>query len=93
MTAAQASRYACGFVRYIAIMAIEAVLHKVLQSPANERAELLERLLDSLGDDEVEISAEELAELDEAISDACHASSLGELIPVEAVFAQMRRIS
>jgi hypothetical protein len=73
-------------------MAIEAVLQQVLKMPAEERAELVERVIDSL-DDEVELSAEELAELDEAIADADRAVERGELISAEDVLAQMRQIS
>ena len=85
--------YVCGLVRYTPIVAIEAVLHEVLQLPADERAELVERLIDSLDEDEVELSAEELAQLDEAIADADRAVERGELIPADAVLAQMRQIS
>ena len=74
-------------------MAIEAVLQQVLKMPAEERAELVEHLIDSLEDDEVELSSEELAHLDEAIADADRAVERGELIPAEAVLAQMRQIS
>jgi putative addiction module component (TIGR02574 family) len=73
-------------------MAIEAVLQEVLKMPPEERAELVERLIDSL-DDEVELSAEELAQLDEAIADADHAVERGELISADDVLAQMRQIS
>lgn len=74
-------------------MAIEAVLQQVLKMPAEERAELVEHLIASLEDDEVELSAEELAHLDEAIADADRAIERGELIPAKAVLAQMRQIS
>jgi len=57
--------------------------------PAEERAELVEHLIDSLDDDQVQLSAEEMAQLDEAIVDA----DRGELIPTDAVLAQMRQIS
>lgn len=60
--------------------------------PAEERAELVERVIDSLGSEEVELSAEELAELDEALADADRAVERGELIPAEDVLAQMRQI-
>ena len=73
-------------------MAIEAVLQQVLKMPAEERAELVERLIDSLGEHEVELSPEELAHLDEAIADADHAVERGELIPADDVLAQMRQI-
>jgi len=75
-------------VRYIRVMAIEAVLQQVLKMPADKRAELVEHLLDSLEDEGVELSAEQLAHLDEAIAEVEH----GELIPAEAVLAQMRQI-
>lgn len=84
--------YVCWCVRYILTMAIEAVLQQVLKMPADERAELVERLIDSL-DDEVELSAEELARLDEAIADADRAVERGELISADDVLAQMRQIS
>ena len=83
--------YVRPFVRYIAAMAIEAVLQVVLKMPADERAELVERLIDSLS--EVELSAEELAQLDDAIADADRAVEQGQLIPADAVLAQMRQIS
>jgi hypothetical protein len=84
--------YVCRCVRYILTMAIEAVLQEVLKMPPEERAELVERLIDSL-DDEVELSAEELAQLDEAIADADRAVERGELISADDVLAQMRQIS
>lgn len=87
------SVYVRRFVRYIWAVAIEAVLQQVLKMPAEERAELVEHLIDSLEDDEVELSAEELAHLDEAIADADRAVERGELIPADAVLAQMRQIS
>jgi hypothetical protein len=74
-------------------MAIEAVLQEVLKMPAEDRAELVEHLIDSLHDHEVELSAEELAQLDDAIADADRAVERGELIPADAVLAQMRQIS
>jgi putative addiction module component (TIGR02574 family) len=74
-------------------MAIEAVLQQVLKMPVEERAELVERLIDSLDDDEVELSSEQLAQLDEAIAEADRAAERGELIPAEDVLARMRRIS
>jgi putative addiction module component (TIGR02574 family) len=74
-------------------VAIEAVLQEVLKMPADERAELVEHLIDSLDDDQVELSAEELARLDDAIADADRAVERGELIPADAVLAQMRQIS
>jgi hypothetical protein len=80
------------FARYCLAVAIEAMLQEVLRMPAEERVELVERLIDSL-DDEVELSPEELSQLDQAISDADLAVERGELIPAEAVLAQMRQIS
>lgn len=85
--------YVGRLVRYIPSVAIEAVLKEVLKMPAEERAELVERLIDSLDEDEVELSAEELAQLDDAITDADLAVERGELIPAEDVLAQMRQIS
>lgn len=85
--------YVRRLVRYIRVMAIEAVLQQVLKMPADERAELVEHLIDSLEDEEVELSAEELAHLDEAIAEADRAVEHGELIPAEAVLAQLRQIS
>lgn len=72
-------------------MAIESVLQQALQLPAHERVELVDRLIDSL--DEDELSAEELVQLDEAISDADRAVSRGELTAADVVLAQMRQIS
>jgi len=72
---------------------IEAVLQEVLKMPADERVELVERLIDSLDADEVELSAEELAQLDEAIADADRAVERGELIPADDVLSQMRQFS
>jgi len=80
-------------VRYISSVAIEAVLQEVLKMPADERTELVERLIDSLEQDEVELSADELAQLDEAIADADRAVERGDLIPADDVLAQMRQIS
>lgn len=74
-------------------MAIEAVLEEALKMPAEERAELVERLIDSLDDNEVELSPEELAELDDALVDADHAVERGELIPDDEVVLQMRQTS
>jgi putative addiction module component (TIGR02574 family) len=79
--------------RYSSSVVIEAVIHQVLQLPADERIELVERLIDSLDEDDVESSADELAQLDEAISDAEQAVERGELIAADAVLAQMRQIS
>jgi hypothetical protein len=85
--------YVCRLVEYTSTVAIEAVLQEVLKMPADERAELVERLIDSLDDDEIELSAGELAQLDEAISDADRAVERGELIPADDVLARMRQIS
>jgi hypothetical protein len=71
-------------MRYIRAMAIEAVLQQVLKMPVEERAELVEYLIDSLEDDEVELSPEELAHLDEAIADADRAVERGELVHAAA---------
>jgi hypothetical protein len=80
------------FMRYISAVAIETVLQQVLKMPADERAELIERLIDSLDVDEVELSAEELAQLDKAIADADRAVERWELISADDVLAQMRQI-
>ena len=85
--------YVRGFVRYNLSVAIEAVLQTVLRMPAEERAELVERLIDSLDDTVVDLSPEQLVQLDEAISEADLAVERGELISAEAVLAQMRQIS
>jgi putative addiction module component (TIGR02574 family) len=85
--------YVCPLVQYISIVAIEAVIQEVLKMPADERAELVEHLIDRLDDHEVELSADELAQLDEAIADADRAVEHGELIPADDVLAQMRQIS
>ena len=74
-------------------MAIEAILEEALKMPAEERAELVERLIGSLDDDEVELSPEELAELDDALVDADHAVERGELIPDDEVVLLMRQTS
>lgn len=60
---------------------------------AEERAELVERLIDSLDDNDVKLSREELAQLDEALADADRAAERGELIRHHEVLAQMRQIS
>lgn len=57
-------------------MATEAVLQQVLSLSADERAELVERLTDSL-EDEVDLTAEELTHLDEVIADADRAVQRG----------------
>jgi hypothetical protein len=80
-------------MRYVSAVAIESVLQEVLKMPANERAELVERVIDSLDDDQVELSPDELAQLDEAIADADRAVERGDLIPADDVLAQMRQIS
>lgn len=74
-------------------MAIDGVLQQALQMPVAERAELVEHLIESLDDTEIELSPEELAQLDEAIADADHAAERGALIPAEDVLAQLRRLS
>src|SRR5689334_16325709 len=66
---------------YISTVAIEALLQEVLKMLADERAELVARLIDSISDDQVELSAEEVAELDEATTSANRAVERGELIP------------
>jgi putative addiction module component (TIGR02574 family) len=79
---------------YTWLVAIEAVLDEVLKLPANERAELVERLIDSLeGEVTCELSAEELARLDDAIADADRAVARGELIPADDVLAQLRQLA
>jgi Putative addiction module component len=67
-------------VRYTSIMAIEVVLQQALEMPPEERVELVERLIDSLEKSEVELSAEELAHIDDAIADADRAIERGGLI-------------
>jgi hypothetical protein len=62
--------YVREWMGYVATVAIEEFVQAALELPADERTELVERLIDSLGDDEVELSAEELVHLDEAIADA-----------------------
>ena len=75
-------------------MAIEAVLDEVLKLPLEERAELVERLIDSLDDDEraCDLSSDDLAKLDEALGDADRAADRDELIPAAEVLARMRQI-
>jgi hypothetical protein len=80
-------------MRYVSAVSIESVLQEVLKMPADERAELIERVIDSLDDDQVELSPDELAQLDEAIADADRAVERGGLIPADDVLAQMRQIS
>ena len=58
-----------------------------------ERAELLEHVIDSLDGNEVELSAEELAELDDALVEADRAAGRGELIPCDEVLSHVREIS
>lgn len=84
--------YVCPTVRYIAAMTIDAVLEQALHLSMEDRRKLVERLIDSC-DDEVDLSAEELTQLDEAIVDADRAVERGELIPAENVLAQMQQIS
>lgn len=74
-------------------MAIEAILEEALKMRAEERIELVERLIDSLNDDCVELSPEELADLDDALVDANRAVERGELIPDDEVVLQIREIS
>jgi putative addiction module component (TIGR02574 family) len=74
-------------------VAFEAVLQEVLKMPTEERAELVEHLIDSLDDDEVELSAEALVQLDDALVDADRAAERGQLIPRDQVRVQMQRIS
>ena len=74
-------------------MAIDAVLQQILEMPIEERAELVERLIDSLGEEEVELSAEELGHRDEAVAEADRTVERGELIPADDVLARMRQIS
>jgi hypothetical protein len=63
------------------------VLQQVLRLPADER---VERVIDSLNAEEVELSAEELAALDGEIAD--QAVERGELISADAVLAELRTI-
>lgn len=58
-----------------------------------ERAELIEHVIDSLDDNEVELSVEELAELDDALVEAERATRRGELIPCDEVLSHLREIS
>ncbi|HEU4734850.1 MAG TPA: addiction module protein [Kofleriaceae bacterium] len=74
-------------------MAFEAVLQEALTMSAEERAELVEHLIDSIEDNEVELSAEELGELDDALVDADRAAARGDLIPHDEVLVHMRQIS
>jgi putative addiction module component (TIGR02574 family) len=71
----------------------EAVLQEALSMSVEERAELIEHLIDSLDDNEVDLFAEELAELDDALVDADRAAERGELVPCEEVLSHMREIS
>jgi thioesterase domain-containing protein len=80
-------------VRYIPPVAFEAVLQEALRMSAEERAELIEHLIDRLDDNEVEPSAEALAELDDALVDAERAAERGELIPRDEVLVHMRETS
>jgi hypothetical protein len=54
---------------------------------------LVEGVIDSLEDDEVELSADELAPLDDAAMDADRAAERGELLPQDEVLVCMRQIS
>lgn len=85
--------YVRWFVRYISTVAVEAMLQELLKMSADERAELVERLIDSVDGNEAELSAEELAQLDEAIADADRAVERGELISADDVLARMQQIS
>jgi uncharacterized protein YigA (DUF484 family) len=82
----------CRFLQYIARVAFEAVLQDVLEVPAEKRVELVERVIDSLGDDEVELSADELAQLDDAATAADRAVERRELLPQDEVLGYMRQI-
>jgi hypothetical protein len=55
--------------------------------------ELVERLIDGLDDNDVELSIKELDELDDALVDPDRAAERGHLIPHDEVLAQMRQIS
>lgn len=70
-------------------MAFETVLQEALRLSSSQRAELIEHLIDSL-EHEVDLSAEELALLDDAIADADRAVELRELILGDEVIALMR---
>ena len=59
---------------------------------ADERAELIECLIDSLDELEIEVSTEEVTELEDAVVDADRAAGRGELIPCDEVLACMRQI-
>lgn len=80
-------------MRYTPPVAFEAILREALKMPAEERSELVERLIDSLDDNDVKLSRAELAQLDEALADADRAAERGELILHHEVLAQMRQIS
>ena len=58
-----------------------------------ERAELIAHLIDSLDDNEVELSAEELPELDDALVEADRSAGRGELISCDEVLSHVREIS
>jgi hypothetical protein len=70
-------------------VAFETVLQEALKLSSSQRAELIEHLIDSL-EHEVDLSAEELALLDDAIADADRAVELRELILDDEVIALMR---
>lgn len=82
----------CWFVRYLLSVAFEATLQEALKMSADDRAELIERLIDSLDNNEVDLSAEELTALDDALVDADRAAERGELIPCDDVLSRMRQI-
>lgn len=73
-------------------VAFEAVLQEVLEMPAEKHAWLVERAVGS-PDDEVELSADELAQLDDTAMDADRAAERGELLPQHVVLGYMRQIS
>lgn len=70
-------------------MAFETVLQEALRLSSSQRAELIEHLIDSL-EHEVDLSAEELALLNDALADADRAVELRELILGDEVIALMR---
>ena len=82
----------CRFLQYIARVAFEAVLQELLEMPAEKHAWLVERAVSS-PDDEVELSADELAQLDDTAMDADRAAERGELLPQHEVLGYMRQIS
>jgi putative addiction module component (TIGR02574 family) len=70
----------------------ETVLQEALKLSPSQRAELVEHLIDSL-EHEVDLSAEELALLDDALAEADRAVERRELIPGDEVVALMRETS